>query len=134
MSSAGHPYRAPPRSTVEKASTDNWHAALRGPSVRNSLRMALATLLCSLGYPGVVYAMFRPRGPGSHESAGGAFVYGGILVSLYFLLAAAVTWASRWRVTAPRDTARPGRRGNTASATDGRRRGSERSPVPARSQ
>lgn len=65
--------------------------------------MGLATLTCTLGYPGLVEVLFDPDGPGSHQLAVESFVAGGIVVTLYFLLTAFVTWAHGWRFIASQD-------------------------------
>ena len=87
-----HPYRENPRPAA-KPRVEDWHAALRGPSIRRSLWMGLATLTCSLGYPGVVQLLFDPKGPGRHQASVEVFVAGGLVVTGYFVFGAFVTWA-----------------------------------------
>src|SRR5688572_8192185 len=92
MSFVGHPYRSR-RSPVEQPFVEDWHAALRGPNVRHSLWMGLATLICTFGYPGIALLLSYPTGRMVHE----AFAFGGTVVTAYFLFAALVTWAHRFR-------------------------------------
>lgn len=91
----GHPYRGKSREP-EQPPAEDWHSALRGPSQRHSLRMGVATLTCTLGYPAIVQVLFDPQGPGAHEGSVTGFVVGGIAVTVYFLFAAIVSWAHRW--------------------------------------
>lgn len=86
-----HPYRTNP-TPVAKPRVEDWHAALRGPSIRHSLWMGLGTLTCAFGYPFSLALLVRQAWE-AHEP----FIFGGSVVACYFLFAAIVTWLHRFR-------------------------------------
>ncbi len=59
--------------------------------------MALGTLVCTLGFPGLVEVIFDPTGPGSHHMTLELFIAGGLVLTAFSVIVAAIAWLGPMR-------------------------------------
>jgi hypothetical protein len=91
MGFIGHPYREKIPLPPEEPVPDDWHDQLRGEGAWRALCMALGTLVCALGFPSLVQLAFDPTGPGAHLMSVEFFIGGGVAVTVFFVIVAAIS-------------------------------------------